>query len=186
MVVGVGALKLVLWGGGFCMVLLGFPILTGCGPKCFGNVREGWLSWADLPWENVLCCFIFIPLDFHRWNWCNIPIPASLEHSCATMPRREEKNILRNGHVPCGRCFEQATRLSKTYCILLSQKPYVSFSLSSLISRRNLGLGTYRSLFSRDCFLEGISVVYGWFESIFFTTVLSWERPVCWWCSDLL
>ena len=65
----------------------------------------------------------------HRWNWCSIPIPASLEHSCATTPRREERSTLRSGLVLCGHCFGRATRLSKTYCIPLSQRPYVSFSL---------------------------------------------------------
>ena len=83
------------------------------------------------PRECVAYCLIFASLDSHRWNWCNIPIPASLEHSCATTPRSEGKSILRNVHVPCGRCSGRATRLSKTYCTPLSQKPYVSFLLWS-------------------------------------------------------
>lgn len=117
-----------------------------CSQGCHGEsffFQKPWTPLYDFAW-----------LEFCRWSWYSIPIPVSLEHSCATTPKREGKSRLRNGHALCGRFFEQATRLSKTYCIHLSQKQYVPFSLS-LISRRSLRVGPHTEAgLSSTCFCE--------------------------------
>lgn len=53
MVVGVGTLKLVLLGGGYCVVLLASPILTECERKC----SQGCLG-RTFPREYVPYCLI--------------------------------------------------------------------------------------------------------------------------------
>lgn len=178
----VGVVRRLRLGG-----LLGCPIFTRYELKytsrMLGKVAQ--LRWPSP--ENVYPLLDFASLDSHRWNWCNIPIPASLEHSCATTPRREEKSILRNGHVLCGRCFGRATRLSKTYCIPLSQKPYVSFSLFSLMSRMNLGMRIYGSLFEKWLSLKASNCLWmGWFHFFPPTTLPKKDADAFWWCSALL
>lgn len=109
-----------------------------CSQGCHGELSRVGLTSFLRPCTPL---YHFVWLEFCRWNWYSIPIPVSLEHSCATTPKREGKSRLRNGHALCGHFFEQATRLSKTYCIHLSQKPYVPFSLSLWSAERVWGWG---------------------------------------------